>query len=146
LKLLGTDVAVERARAANDRERLVEMLRDEALLPSPAESDDPASTDGPARPDDGDVVVAMHAALAASPARLLGVSLYDVLGEVRQPNMPGTVDEYPNWRLPLPASLAQIREDPRVARVAGLLTTARPRSGPARSAQPATGSARPADD
>ncbi|WP_255473702.1 4-alpha-glucanotransferase, partial [Micromonospora sp. ALFpr18c] len=110
LKLLSTDTAVERARAAEERDRLLAMLRAEGLLPA---------TDPP--PDDEEAVVAMHAALAASPTRLLGVSLYDVLGEVRQPNMPGTVDEYPNWRLPLPASVAQIRTDPRVARIAALL-------------------------
>ena len=125
LKLLGTDVAVEQARAAADRDRLLTMLRTENLLPTPTV--DPARPDAPATPDDGEVVVSMHAALAASPTRLLGVSLYDVLGEVRQPNMPGTVDEYPNWRLPLPASVAQIREDPRVRRIADLLSAARPR-------------------
>ncbi|MGC4862573.1 4-alpha-glucanotransferase [Micromonospora sp. DT41] len=116
LKLLGTDVAVERARAEDERQRLLALLRAEGLLPE---------TESPS--DDEEAVVAMHAALAASAARLLGVSLYDVLGEVRQPNMPGTVDEYPNWRLPLPASLAEIRADPRVARIAALMSAARPR-------------------
>ncbi|MEV7327251.1 4-alpha-glucanotransferase [Micromonospora sp. NPDC093244] len=116
LKLLSTDTAVERTRAAEERELLLTMLRAEGLLP-----------DGELSPDGEEAVVAMHAALAASPSRLLGVSLYDVLGEVRQPNMPGTVDEYPNWRLPLPATVAQIRSDPRVARIAALLTEARPR-------------------
>ncbi|MEV4212087.1 4-alpha-glucanotransferase [Micromonospora sp. NPDC049662] len=150
LKLLGTDVAVERARAATDRERLLAMLRNEALLPGSraAEAGAAAGAEAAAEaeaaagpevgsgagadgdPADGDVVVAMHAALAASPSRLLGVSLYDVLGEVRQPNMPGTVDEYPNWRLPLPASVAQIRTDPGVARIVHLLTAARPRTTP----------------
>ncbi|MEU8016031.1 4-alpha-glucanotransferase [Micromonospora parva] len=145
LKLLGTDVAVEQARAAADRDRLLTMLRAENLLPEPTPQlpavtvasvgaeqrtdADPALPDANATPDDGEVVVAMHAALAASPTRLIGVSLYDVLGEVRQPNMPGTVDEYPNWRLPLPASVAQIREDPRVRRIADLLSDARPRPG-----------------
>ena len=69
----------------------------------------------------------MHAALAASPSSLIAASLYDVLGEIRQPNLPGTVDEYPNWRQPLPASLGEIRDDPRVARIAELLTAGRPR-------------------
>lgn len=127
LKLLGTDVAVERARAATDRERMLDMLRAESLLPDPAPTAEPASPGAAPTPDDGEVVVAMHAALAASPTRLLGVSLYDVLGEVRQPNMPGTVDEYPNWRLPLPKTVAEIRSDPRVTRIVDLLSTARPR-------------------
>ncbi|MCG5471427.1 4-alpha-glucanotransferase [Micromonospora sp. LAH09] len=138
LKLLGTDVAVEQARAATDRERLLDMLRAERLLPEPAAEPGPGAAPPPttpggaapgpaATPDDGEVVVAMHAALAASPTRLLGVSLYDVLGEVRQPNMPGTVDEYPNWRLPLPNTVAEIRSHPRVTRIVDLLTAARPR-------------------
>ncbi len=32
---------------------------------------------------------------------LIGVSLADAVGERRPQNMPGTVDEYPNWRVPL---------------------------------------------
>jgi 4-alpha-glucanotransferase len=32
---------------------------------------------------------------------LVAASLSDAVGDTRQPNMPGTVDEYPNWRLPL---------------------------------------------
>ncbi len=160
LKLLGTDVAVERARAAADRERLLAMLRAESLLPrsrdAATEAGGPpdaagkaagrpdAATKAGGEPDDGDVVVAMHAALAASPSRLLGVSLYDVLGEVRQPNMPGTVDEYPNWRLPLPASVAQIRTDPGVTRIVDLLTAARPRRATAAPAG-TTATAAPGD-
>jgi 4-alpha-glucanotransferase len=37
-----------------------------------------------------------------------------VAGEVRQPDLPGTVDEYPNWQLPLPVMLEEMRDDPRV--------------------------------
>jgi 4-alpha-glucanotransferase len=42
--------------------------------------------------------------LAATPSRLVVVSIEDVLGVVDQPNLPGTIDEHPNWRqrLPLP--------------------------------------------
>jgi 4-alpha-glucanotransferase len=29
------------------------------------------------------------------------VSAADAVGDIRQPNLPGTLDEYPNWRLPL---------------------------------------------
>ena len=32
---------------------------------------------------------------------LVGVSLAEAAGERRPQNMPGTVDEYPNWRVPL---------------------------------------------
>jgi 4-alpha-glucanotransferase len=56
----------------------------------------------PAPPTDVDAVtVALHRALAATPSRLLGVALTDVVGDRRAMNQPGTDDEYPNWRLPL---------------------------------------------
>ena len=48
-------------------------------------------------------------------------SPYDVLGEVRQPNLPGTVDQYPNWRIPLPLPLEDVVRDPRMHRVAQIL-------------------------
>ena len=41
------------------------------------------------------------APLAATPSRLLGVALTDVVGDRRAMNQPGTDDEYPNWRPPL---------------------------------------------
>lgn len=55
--------------------------------------------------------------LAGTPCRLKLISPYDVLAEPRQPNLPGTVDEYPNWRLPLSETLEQLRGDPRVAAI-----------------------------
>jgi 4-alpha-glucanotransferase len=51
--------------------------------------------------DPADMTVALHALLARTPARLLGVSLADAVGERRTQNQPGTTDEYPNWRVPL---------------------------------------------
>ncbi|MDQ1619528.1 MAG: 4-alpha-glucanotransferase [Actinomycetota bacterium] len=54
-----------------------------------------------ARDDEHAVIVALHRALAATPCRLLGVALTDVVGDRRAINQPGTNDEYPNWRVPL---------------------------------------------
>jgi 4-alpha-glucanotransferase len=42
------------------------------------------------------------------------ISPYDVIAETRQPNLPGTIDDYPNWRLPLPVTLEELKADPRV--------------------------------
>jgi 4-alpha-glucanotransferase len=47
------------------------------------------------------VVAALHAFLARTPAKLIGISLADAVGERRTQNQPGTTDEYPNWRVPL---------------------------------------------
>jgi 4-alpha-glucanotransferase len=45
--------------------------------------------------------VALYAYLARTPAALVGVSLADAVGDCRTQNVPGTSDEYPNWRIPL---------------------------------------------
>lgn len=50
---------------------------------------------------EADIVVALHRCLASSPARLLGVSLPDLVGDHRAQNQPGTHREYPNWCIPL---------------------------------------------
>jgi 4-alpha-glucanotransferase len=43
--------------------------------------------------------------LARTKSRLLAVSLEDLLGVVEQPNIPGTIDEHPNWRRRLPVAI-----------------------------------------
>jgi 4-alpha-glucanotransferase len=57
-----------------------------------------------ALPPDADVeqtVRALHRFLTWTPARLLCVSMSDAVGDRRTQNQPGTIDEYPNWRVPL---------------------------------------------
>ncbi len=112
LGLLARDEADEQKQADTDRAELLAMLA--TLGPEPMEDQD-------------QMVVRMHSALAASPSTLIAASLYDVLGEVRQPNLPGTVDQYPNWRQPLPVPLEEIFDDPRVIEISRLLSAARPR-------------------
>jgi 4-alpha-glucanotransferase len=56
--------------------------------------------------------------LADSPAKLLAVALEDALGVQEQPNVPGMIDEYPNWRRKLPLDLEQLRDDPRLRTIA----------------------------
>jgi 4-alpha-glucanotransferase len=46
--------------------------------------------------------------LAQTKSRLLAISLEDLLGVIDQPNIPGTVNEHPNWRQRLPAGIDQI--------------------------------------
>jgi 4-alpha-glucanotransferase len=102
------DVPAEQAKAARDRAELVEQLRAEGLV------------DGP-EPTEDELVLAVHELLARARSRLALISPYDIVGETRQPNLPGTVDEYPNWRLPLPLSLEELRHDPRVRAVTDLM-------------------------
>ena len=46
--------------------------------------------------------------LSRTPSRLLAVSMEDLLGVIDQPNIPGTIDEHPNWRQRLPVTLDKI--------------------------------------
>jgi 4-alpha-glucanotransferase len=56
---------------------------------------------GSVAPGPEEFTAALYAYLARTPARLIGVSLAEAVGERRPQNIPGTVDEYPNWRIPL---------------------------------------------
>jgi len=107
-QLAGT---IEEETAAADKERaeLLDVLTKDGLIT------DRSSTD--------EIILAMHEFLARTPCRFVTASLYDVLGEIDQPNLPGTTDQYPNWRLPLRADLAEIASDPRIARTAAVLST-----------------------
>jgi 4-alpha-glucanotransferase len=44
----------------------------------------------------------MYAELAACRSRLTLATLDDLAGVSIRPNIPGTIDEHPNWRTPLP--------------------------------------------
>jgi len=67
------------------------------------------------------IVLKTHAALARAPSVLLTPTLDDALGAKDRPNMPGTVNEYPCWCIPLPRTLEQIEKDPRPRRIAKAL-------------------------
>jgi 4-alpha-glucanotransferase len=57
--------------------------------------------------DDHDLY-AVAGFLARTKSRLLAISLEDLLGVIDQPNIPGTVDEHPNWRRRLPLSIDEM--------------------------------------
>jgi 4-alpha-glucanotransferase len=46
--------------------------------------------------------------LSRTRSRLLAIALEDLLSLIDQPNIPGTVDEHPNWRRRLPQAIDQI--------------------------------------
>ncbi|MFD7699416.1 4-alpha-glucanotransferase [Streptomyces caelestis] len=46
-------------------------------------------------------IQAVHRYLLRTPARMVGVWLPDGVGDRRPQNLPGTWDQYPNWRLPI---------------------------------------------
>ncbi len=87
LGLLTQPLEEEVALDAEERERWLEELRSRGLL---SEGADVAAT-----------VEALHRYLTLTPSRLRCVALTDAVGDRRTQNQPGTVDEYPNWRVPL---------------------------------------------
>jgi 4-alpha-glucanotransferase len=61
------------------------------------------------------VVDAAVAFVAQTPSPLVLLPLEDALGLKEQPNLPGTVNEHPNWRRRYPKTADKIFDDPAVA-------------------------------
>ncbi|MFP7761234.1 4-alpha-glucanotransferase [Marisediminicola sp. LYQ85] len=85
---------VEEEAAADEAERgsWLDEIRSRGLL---------APESGSSSPSIADTITALHRYLALAPSRLLNVALTDAVGDRRTQNQPGTIDEYPNWRVPL---------------------------------------------
>src|SRR3989440_875135 len=56
-----------------------------------------------------------HAYIARTPCKIALVQAEDMLEVLEQANLPGTVDQHPNWRRKLPLALEAWPSDPRVA-------------------------------
>ncbi|MER5602190.1 4-alpha-glucanotransferase [Streptomyces sp. NPDC002265] len=104
-------LAQERAEAAADTGEWLALLTRLGLLPG-TEGGDTAAEEAE--------VQAVHRFLLRTPARLIGVWLPDGVGDRRPQNLPGTWDQYPNWRLPIadpegrPVTLEELAASPRV--------------------------------
>ncbi len=72
----------------------------------------------------GGDVAAMERFVARTGSRLVALQIEDILDIKNQPNLPGTVSEYPNWRQRLPISAQALAEDPRVSRAARTMSDA----------------------
>lgn len=88
---------------------------------------------------DGDeeaAVRAVHRFLLRTPARMAGVWLPDTMGDRRPQNLPGTWDQYPNWRLPIadaeghPVTLEEITASPRLHALMDVLRPRKPHTAP----------------
>jgi 4-alpha-glucanotransferase len=62
--------------------------------------------------------------LAATPSRMLAVTLEDVLGWIDQVNVPGTIDEHPNWRRRTGVPLEDFSRQPTLTAVAEIMAKA----------------------
>lgn len=92
----GRDLAVKRALGLDPGETDEERERARAALAAALERAGLGSTCD---------FAAVTRFLARTPSRLVVVTIEDALGVIDQPNLPGTVDEHPNWRQRLPVAL-----------------------------------------
>jgi len=109
----------ERVERARLRTGLLRLLAAEGLLPPKLDPDRPPA-DLP-----WSVVLALHRALARSPARIVVMQLEDALGVVEQANLPGTMAEHPNWRRRLMVALEELAAEPGVRSLAAAIAEGR---------------------
>jgi 4-alpha-glucanotransferase len=113
LGLLTRSVDEELAIDAAERESWLAELRRSGLLATESA-------------DVEDTIEALYAFLMRTPSRLRCVALTDAVGDGRAQNQPGTINEYPNWRVPLsgpdggPILLDEVFTSERAARLCGL--------------------------
>jgi len=81
----------------------------------------------PSREETGRVVDAAVKFIAKTEVPLSLIPLEDMLGQEEQPNLPGTVNDHPNWRRRLPLSADSVLEEESVARRIESVATERPR-------------------
>lgn len=93
LGLLTRPLDEERAEAAADTAEWLELLARLGLLHGTGDGADTSSEEAQ--------IQAVHRYLLNTPARMVGVWLPDAVGDRRPQNLPGTWDQYPNWRLPI---------------------------------------------
>jgi len=98
-------IAAYRAERLLDRTRLIRALKQRGLLP-PEYPEDPHDT--PAMTTE--LSLATYSYLAQSRSKLLNVMMDDAIGSMQQMNLPGTVDEYPNWLLKMPVPVEHLTE------------------------------------
>jgi 4-alpha-glucanotransferase len=108
---LVTDRKQERKARTKERAALWRAFRKAGVV----------AADAPVARDAQRAVDAAIAFTARSPAALALIPLEDVLGLTEQPNIPGTIDEHPNWRRRLERPAAEVLDAPPVrARLATL--------------------------
>jgi 4-alpha-glucanotransferase len=85
-------------------------------------TDSDVATGAPPSPDDAAPAVdAALAFVARAPTPLALIPLEDVVGTADQPNVPGTLDEHPNWRHRFALPSDQLLDEPAAARRMRLL-------------------------
>ncbi|KQM46615.1 4-alpha-glucanotransferase [Sphingomonas sp. Leaf208] len=83
-------------------------------------------TEQPTPEDTDQVVDAAIAHVASTPCALAIIPIEDLAGLVEQPNLPGTIDEHPNWRRRMPDTTDALLARPEIAARIDTLNATRP--------------------
>jgi 4-alpha-glucanotransferase len=120
------DIHVQIEARSHERRRVLGVLSDHGLLPPELESVMRAEAEPPTDLPQS-MAVALYTHLARTKSRLLAVATEDLLGTVAQVNIPGTVDEHPNWRRKLSVDIEDLTSQPFFSALTAALSAERPR-------------------
>lgn len=110
--LTGSDLEAQRRVGTQPNEEASAGLRRKLLEATGADAETSAD----------EVIRRVYSGLGQSTCLALAAMLEDALAVEERPNLPGTVDEWPNWSLALPAPLEAIERAPLPKQIASLLS------------------------
>ncbi|MEQ1848182.1 MAG: 4-alpha-glucanotransferase, partial [Nitrospira sp.] len=109
------------AERHREKAGILTALKSQGLLPVGV-SEDPAQV--PIMTTE--LMEGIHQYLARTPAWIVLANIDDVIGTRVQANLPGTVDQHPNWCRKLSLPVEELTQDSRFERLAALLRLTRP--------------------
>ncbi len=107
----GSDAAAQRKIGVDPNEAGTKALRDKLRTLGHLKDDAPVD----------EVIESTHRSLAKAPSRVLLATLDDAVAAPERPNLPGTVDQWPNWSLALEKPLEEIETLALPGRIAAAL-------------------------
>ncbi|MDX6556588.1 MAG: 4-alpha-glucanotransferase [Miltoncostaeaceae bacterium] len=112
----GADLEEQRRLGLQPNEEGTEAIRERLAARGRLAADAPVD----------EVVEAAYRLLGASPSLVRVAALEDAALVEERPNVPGTVDERPNWSIPFPLALEELERAPMAERIGRLLSGGRP--------------------
>ena len=112
----------ERSSRIEDRNLLIAALADLDVIDlekSPQQTPAEMNTE---------LSIAVQKYMAKAPSHIQLIPLEDGLEIIEQVNIPGTIDEHPNWRQKLPVTMNEFWEESSVVSIAQAMQQARPKS------------------
>jgi 4-alpha-glucanotransferase len=122
----GADLELRRGLGIASESEIADRPKERAALWQAFADAEVATGDAPPPTDTEPAVDAAIGFVARAPAPLAIVPLEDIVGTTEQPNLPGTIDQHPNWRRRFKLPADQILKQPAAERRLKLLNRLRP--------------------